>query len=106
MLATQVNPQWQEGQVISDFGFFGRKAAEEFLAGASACTCTAQHMQAARGQPELTAAESLTAAGFEDVYFVRVYTIAGEQCFRKAGCDALICPVTLDHDTCYLVTDR
>jgi hypothetical protein len=43
-----VNPQWQEGQVISDFGFFGRKAAEEFL------------------------------AGFEDVYFVRVYTIAGD----------------------------
>lgn len=43
-----VNPQWQSGQVVSDFGIFGRKAAEEFV------------------------------AGFEDVYCLKVYTISGD----------------------------
>lgn len=36
----QVNPQWQSGQVVSDFGIFGRKAAEEFVAG-EYCACLA-----------------------------------------------------------------
>jgi len=39
-LLLMVNPQWQSGQVVSDFGFFGRKGAEQFIASASAQPCT------------------------------------------------------------------
>lgn len=31
-LVLLVNPQWRTGQVISDFGFFGRRRKEEFVA--------------------------------------------------------------------------
>eukprot|EP00208_Stichococcus_sp_RCC1054_P003574 CAMPEP_0206149158 /NCGR_PEP_ID=MMETSP1473-20131121/37628_1 /ASSEMBLY_ACC=CAM_ASM_001109 /TAXON_ID=1461547 /ORGANISM="Stichococcus sp, Strain RCC1054" /LENGTH=296 /DNA_ID=CAMNT_0053546607 /DNA_START=827 /DNA_END=1717 /DNA_ORIENTATION=+ len=48
-LLLMVNPQWGlSRQVVSDFGFFGRKKAEEFL------------------------------ARFEDTYFLKSYTIAGD----------------------------
>jgi hypothetical protein len=81
----QVNPQWQEGQVISDFGIFGRKAAEEFLAGGSTCTSQLAPVEDQSGNHvTITASQLPTAAGFEDVYFVRVYTIAGAHCFRTA----------------------
>lgn len=31
-LVLMINPQWRSGQVISDFGIFGRKRKEEFVA--------------------------------------------------------------------------
>lgn len=31
-LVLMVNPQWRTGQVVSDFGFFGRRRKEEFVA--------------------------------------------------------------------------
>lgn len=36
-LVLLINPQWQSGQVISDFGLFGRKKKEEFV---QSCTKT------------------------------------------------------------------
>jgi hypothetical protein len=30
-LVIMINPQWTGGQVVSDFGFFGRKKKEEFV---------------------------------------------------------------------------
>ena len=31
-LVLMINPQWAAGQVVSDFGLFGRKKKEEFVA--------------------------------------------------------------------------
>lgn len=66
-LLLMVNPQWGlSRQVVSDFGFFGRKKAEEFL------------------------------ARFEDTYFLKSYTIAGDgiRCGRYST-DILCTPASV-----------
>ncbi len=80
-LLLMVNPQWQ----VSDFGFFGKKKAEEFLAGLSAagiaadphCCITAKMRKAWPRMFQMCPPFRPLPAGFEDTSSLKVYTICG-----------------------------